>query len=168
MIAELVIFIILGTFAVATAIAVVLSKNPVYAILFLVMNFFVLALFFLLLSAQFVAFLQVLIYAGAIMVLFLFVVMLLNLTGGIEAMQDKLPAQKWLALLFAVLALVEAGIVVMTTTFPRVSTPIPQGFGNVEQIGKLLFTKYLFPFEATSVLLVIAMVGSIVLARRRA
>ncbi|HOK55529.1 MAG TPA: NADH-quinone oxidoreductase subunit J, partial [Armatimonadota bacterium] len=97
MIAELVIFIILGIVAVSSAFAVILSKNPVYAVLFLVINFFALAMLYLVLSAQFVAFIQILVYAGAIMVLFLFVVMLLNLTGAIESLQDKLPAQRWLA-----------------------------------------------------------------------
>lgn len=168
MTAELVIFIILSVVAVAAAIAVVSAKNPVYAVVFLVTNFFALAMFYLVLSAQFIAFLQILVYAGAIMVLFLFVVMVLNMTGAIEAVQDKLPAQKWVALALAVVGLVEAGAIVATGVFARPASakPLPADFGYVAPVGHELFFYYLLPFEATSVLLLIAIVGSIVIARR--
>ncbi|MBI2844708.1 MAG: NADH-quinone oxidoreductase subunit J [Armatimonadetes bacterium] len=169
MIAELVIFIILGTVAVATGVAVILSKNPVHAVLFLVINFFSVAMFYLVLSAQFVAFLQILVYAGAIMVLFLFVVMLLNLTGAIESVQDKLPAQKWVGLALGIALLLEAGVVTAAGVFRQVpaAPPPSPNFGTSAPVGVKLFFDYLLPFEVTSVLLLIAIVGSIVLARRR-
>lgn len=166
---ELVLFIILAVVAIVAGIAVVTAKNPVYAVVFLVTNFFALAMFYLILSAQFVAFLQILIYAGAIMVLFLFVVMVLNLTGAIESVQDKLPAQKWVAILLAMALIAEAGIFVATGVFaapPAHAAPLPADFGTVAPIGRMLFFKYLLPFEATSVLLLLAMVGSIIIARR--
>lgn len=166
---ELVIFIILGAVAVGTAAAMVVSKNPIYAVLLLVVNFFSLAMFYLVLSAQFIAFIQVLVYAGAIMVLFLFTVMLLNLTGAIENVRDKLPAQKWLAVIFGVALLGLAVVVVTTGVFQAVpeGRPLPLEFGTSKPIGTLLFTDYLLPFEVTSILLLTAMVGSIVLAKRR-
>jgi len=169
MIAELVIFIILGIVAVSSAFAVILSKNPVYAVLFLVINFFTLAMLYLVLSAQFVAFIQILVYAGAIMVLFLFVVMLLNLTGAIESLQDKLPAQRWLAPALGMVLLVEIAVVFLSGFFAQVpeASELPEGFGTSAPVGMLLFSRYVLPFEVTSAVLLIAMVGSIVLAKRR-
>jgi NADH-quinone oxidoreductase subunit J len=169
MVAELVIFIILGVVAVAAAIAVVTAKNPVHAVLYLVVNFFSIAMFYLVLSAQFVAFLQILIYAGAIMVLFLFVVMVLNMTGAIEAMRDRLPAQRWVALALAAALLAEAALIAATGFFKSApgGEKLPANFGTVAPVGKYLFFNYLLPFEVMSVLLLIAMVGSIVLAKRR-
>jgi NADH-quinone oxidoreductase subunit J len=166
---ELVIFIILAVVAVGAGIAVVTAKNPVHAVLFLVINFFAIAMFYLVLSAQFVAFLQILVYAGAIMVLFLFVVMLLNMTGAIEAVQDKLPAQKWVSLALAVVAIVEAVAFYLSGLFQHAPAgkPLAASFGTAGPVGRQLFFYYLLPFEVTSVLLLIAMVGSIVLARGR-
>jgi len=169
MAAELVLFVILAVVAVATAVAVVVSKNPVYAVLFLVINFFALAMFYIVLAAQFIAFLQILIYAGAIMVLFLFVVMMLNLTGAIENVQDRLPLQRRAAVVLALVLIVEAGVIATTGAFRQAAVPAPVGgnFGTSGPIGAKLFSDYLLPFELTSVLLLIAMVGSVVLTRRR-
>lgn len=169
MLTELIIFIILGVVAVGTAIAVVLSKNPIYAVLLLVVNFFTLAMFYLVLSAQFIAFVQVLIYAGAIMVLFLFAVMLLNMTGAIENVRDELPAQKWVAAVFGIVLLGLVAAVALTGAFQTApkGRPMSADFGTSAPIGRLLYTNYLLPFEGTSILLLIAMVGSIVLAKRR-
>jgi NADH-quinone oxidoreductase subunit J len=165
---ELTIFIILGTVAVAAGIAVVTTKNPVHAVLYLVINFFSIAMFYLVLSAQFIAFLQILVYAGAIMVLFLFVIMVLNLTGAIESMKDKLPAQKWIAVVLALGLLGEVAVIDLTGFFQHTQNAhaLPSDFGTVAPVGHHLFFYYLLPFEVTSVLLLIAMVGSIVLARR--
>lgn len=165
---ELVLFIILGAIAVASGIAVVTARNPIHAVLYLVISFFAVAMFYLILSAQFIAFLQILVYAGAIMVLFLFVVMLLNLTGAIEAVRDKLPAQKWIALIFGIALLAEVGVVLSTGVFQRIpeAERLPIDFGTSAPVGTLMFSGYLLPFEVTSVLLLIAIVGSIVLARK--
>ena len=164
---ELVLFIILGLTAVGTGIAVITAKNPIYAVLYLVINFFSLAMFYLVLSAQFIAFLQVLVYAGAIMVLFLFVVMLLNLTGAIESVQDKLPAQKWIAAALAVVLLLEF----VAISSASINANLPQKptatFGTSKPVGELLYSNYVLPFEVTSLLLLIAMIGSVVLAKRR-
>lgn len=173
MTAELVLFIIFGSIALVAAVAVITSRNPVHAVIYLVINFFALAMFYLILAAQFIAFLQVLVYAGAIMVLFLFVVMLLNLTGEIENVRDKLPGQRWLALLLGAFVLAESAVVITTSAFagsPGMRTPesLPTAFGTSAPVGERLFFYYLLPFEVTSLLLLIAIIGSIALARRRA
>ncbi len=168
MIAELIVFVVFASIAVVSGIGVVVSKNPVYAILLLVLNFFAVAALYLVLSAQFVAFIQVLVYAGAIMVLFLFVVMLLNLTGAIEDVADKLRLHRTVALCFGVIFLFELSMLAAGSALAGAGkTALPANFGESGAVGSLLFSRYLLPFEATSVLLLIAMVGSIVLAKRR-
>ncbi len=165
---ELFAFVILGLVAVVSGIAVITAKNPIHAVMYLVTNFFALAMFYLVLAAQFIAFLQILVYAGAIMVLFLFVVMILNLTGAIESVRDKLPAQKWIAVALAVVLMLEFAAIAGSGSIatPRAGA-LAESFGTSKPIGLLLYSQYLLPFEVTSVLLLIAMVGSIVLARRR-
>jgi len=168
MTAELVLYIILAAVAVPSAILMVVVKNPVHSALWLVVNFFAVAMLFLVLNAEFLAFVQVLIYAGAIMVLFLFVIMLLNLTGEIERLPDPLKGQTWVAPLLAAVFFVETIAIVRSGVFggPVAARP-PQGFGGAYPLGQVLFTKYLFPFEVTSIVLLIGMVGAIVLAKRR-
>lgn len=167
--AELIIFVVLGAVAVASAILVVAVRNPVHSALFLVVNLFCVAVFFLTLSAEFVAALQVLVYAGAIMVLFLFVIMLLNVGGVLESMKDPLGSQRWLAVLLGLGLLAEVAAAVAAGMFkmPPPPGPIPAGFGSPQSVGMTLFTKFSLPFEAVSIALLIAMVGVIVLTKRR-
>ncbi|MDO8588357.1 MAG: NADH-quinone oxidoreductase subunit J [Armatimonadota bacterium] len=165
---ELIAFVVLGAIAVAAGIAVVVVRNPVHSALFLVVNFFCLAVLFLVLSAEFVAALQVLVYAGAIMVLFLFVIMLLNVAGVFESQRDPLRSQRGLAvclglgLLAEVLAIAVSG----AARLPSGGGTLPQDFGSPTLVGLLLYSQYVFPFEAVSVLLLIAMVGVVVLTKR--
>jgi len=166
--AELAVFITMGAAAAVTASAVVLSKNTVHAVIYLVMNLFSIAVLYLALSAQMVAFLQIIIYAGAIMVLFLFTVMMLNMTGAVEAAEDRLLKQKPLA---AALGLMLIAEVVMGTvglfSKPSGSMAIEDGFGSAGEVGSRLFFGYMLPFEVTSILLLAAIVGSVVLARKK-
>jgi NADH-quinone oxidoreductase subunit J len=168
-VAELIIFVVLGAIAVAAGIAVVVVRNTVHSALFLVVNFFCLAVIFLSLNAEFVAVLQILVYAGAIMVLFLFVIMLLNVGGALETFSDPLRSQRWLAIVLglALLAEVTAIVVSGSAKLPSPTGPAPAGFGSPSSVGLLLYSKYVFPFEAVSILLLIAMVGVIVLTKRR-
>ena len=163
------IFIVLGAVAVATGIAVVAVRNPVHSALFLVVNLFCLAVFYLVLSAEFVAILQILVYAGAIMALFLFVIMLLNVDGALEPFRDPLGSQKWLALLLGLGLLAEVAAAARSGLFalPKAAGPLPEGFGSPREVGLTLFTRFLFPFEAVSILLLLAMVGVVVLTKRR-
>jgi len=164
----LILFLILAVTAIATAVGLLVSRNAVYAALFLVLNFACVAVFYLLLGAPFIAMAQVTVYAGAIMVLFLFVIMLL----GAEKLPkgEVLPFQRPLAVGAAVILLAESGYLL----FQRFqSASLLQNPGTVEnsmdslrEMASLLFTDYLLPFEATSILLLVAMVGAIVLTKR--
>ena len=167
---EAIAFYTLAAFILGFAVMVVSTKNTVHSVLFLVMNFLFVAALYVLLGAQFLAVIQVLVYAGGIVVLYLFVVMLVNLKRPPEAHQD--PHRRgmlgfWLAA--AVLAeLVAIGVSSYAQPAPAaVATAAPAaGAGNTEQVGMLLYTSYLIPFEIASMLLLVAMIGAIVLAKR--
>jgi NADH-quinone oxidoreductase subunit J len=143
-------------------------RNPVKSVLFLVMNFFCVSAIYLLLKAQFIAVIQVVVYAGAIMVLFLFVIMLLNLTDE-SKLTETVTYKKMAAVLLAILLF---SIFAITTyfgflgKFPAINQAAEQ-LGTVEAIGKDLYTTYSFPFELVSFILLAAIVGAIVLAKKK-
>jgi NADH-quinone oxidoreductase subunit J len=166
--AELITFIILAPLSVVTAVGMVLSRNAIYSALLLVVNFFCLAGFYVLLEAQFVAAVQVIVYAGAIMVLFLFVLMLLGVGNEVvvkEQMRGQRPAAVLLTLglLVAIVAGLGAGVF---DAAPASLAAANEG-GNVQAVGRLLFTRYTFAFETAGVLLVVAAVGALVLGKRQ-
>ncbi len=165
-------FIIFGAIAIAAGLGVILSRKPTYSALFLLANFVSLAVFYVMLQAQYLAMVQVIVYAGAIVVLFLFVVMLI---GGGELLD--LPAQplrnratlpRGVAVLVLALLLVAAlAYGVIAGRLPPVQgTAAGFGQGSVEAIGQALFGAYLLPFELASVLLLVGMIGAVVLARK--
>ena len=156
-------FIVVALVAVGSALGLVIKKNPIHGALFLVVNLGCVAIFYLMLGAEFLAAAQVIVYAGAIMVLFVFAIMVL-IPGKEETGPDPRRLTRLLALPVGALLVVQ--LVVILTARPRAPAPGPGG-GGVESLGQLLFTDYLFPFELTSVLLLAAMVGVIVLARRK-
>jgi NADH-quinone oxidoreductase subunit J len=167
--ANLILFTILGGVAVGSALAMLFSRNAIYAALFLILNFMTVALFYIILDAPFIAISQVTVYAGAIMVLFLFVIMLL----GAEQ-TGRTPARWWyqpVALFLGAVLLVEIAIIVFSQASSMYSSQLPapvevsETFGTPLAIGQELFTNYLLPFEATSILLITALVGAIVLTR---
>jgi NADH-quinone oxidoreductase subunit J len=162
---DLLLFFILALSAVATALGMLLSRSAVYSAMFLVLNFGTIAVFYILLNAPFIAMSQVSVYAGAIMVLFIFVIMLL----GTELLPATkvLPWQKPLALVLAILLAAEAVYLLFfrNATSGQVPQPV-ESFGSPQQVGQLLFSQYLLPFEITSILLLIAMVGAIVLTKK--
>ncbi len=162
---QLLLFIVLALVAIISALGMLTSRNAVYCALFLVVNFATVAVFFLLLNAPFIAVAQVSVYTGAIMVLFLFVIMLLGAerAGPVQSIRWQMP----LAITLAVILLVEAGFILLTQrgVTPLVTTQLPQSFGSPAQVGTDLFTNYLLPFEITSVLLLVAMVGAIILVK---
>jgi NADH-quinone oxidoreductase subunit J len=166
--AELIVFIVLAPLSVVAALGMVLSRNAVYSALLLVVNFFCLAGFYVLLEAQFVAAVQVIVYAGAIMVLFLFVLMLLGVGNEVvvkEQMRGQRPAAVLLTLglLVAIVAGLGAGVF---DAAPASLAAANEG-GNVQAVGRLLFTRYTFAFEIAGVLLVVAAVGALVLGKRQ-
>jgi NADH-quinone oxidoreductase subunit J len=163
---DLILFILLAIVAVASALGMLLSKSAVYSALNLILNFCTVAVIYLVLGAPFIALAQITVYAGAIMVLFLFVIMLL----GAERLNvgETLPWQQPLAVISGIVlaALAVYTIFFRPGTFPESSTVAP-GFGSPESIGLKLFNEYLLPFEAVSILLLVAMVGVIVITRRK-
>jgi NADH-quinone oxidoreductase subunit J len=166
--AELLVFIVLAPLAVVTALGMVLTRNAVYSALLLVVNFFCLAGFYVLQEAQFVAAVQVIVYAGAIMVLFLFVLMLLGI-GNEEAVQETIRGQRPAAVLLTLgllVAIVGALLAGVFDAEPGSLAVANQG-GNTEAVGRILFTRYTFAFETAGVLLVVAAVGALVLGKRR-
>ena len=167
---EAISFYTLSMLILGLGVAVITTPNTVHSVLFLVMNFLCVALIYVVLEAEFLAVIQILVYAGGIVVLYLFVVMLVNMTGEPEAHQDpRRLGLSGLALAGALL-LELAGIVVYSysrePSAPVAAAAASPVQGNVEQIGWLLYTDYLIPFEVASVLLLVAMVGAIVLAKR--
>lgn len=165
---QLIFFLILSLISVSTALGMLFSRNAVYSALFLVLNFTTVAVFYLLLGAPFIAMAQITVYAGAIMVLFLFVIMLL----GAESLPaaEVLPWQKPLAALLAVALAVEATLIFLTRAQLSGNVTPPDASLNLSaslvDLGNTLFTQYLLPFEVTSILLLVAMVGAIVLIRK--
>ena len=160
-----IIFTIAAIVAVVSGLMVVMQRNPVYSALFLVLNLFCVAVMYLLLDAQFLAAVQIIVYAGAIMVLFLFVVTLLS-PGREESGQDHLALMRIPATILALILVVVLAVVVGTNTTHGTPSNLPV-LGTVQVVGQQLFTTFLFPFEITSFLLLAAMVGAIVLAKRR-
>jgi NADH-quinone oxidoreductase subunit J len=163
-------FFIAGIGAVAGAIGVVVVRNPFYSVLALVTHLLSLAMLFLLLRAEFIAAAQVIVYAGAVMVLYVFVVAYI---GGGDAPSIRAPVgrgQRSLAALFAGAVAVELFIATLGSGLKGIDTRgahYAPGFGTPGQIGRLLLTRFLLPFEVASFLLLIAAVGGVVLARRR-
>jgi NADH-quinone oxidoreductase subunit J len=165
MTADLAIFIGLAMVAIAAAISMLVSRSAVYSALFLVINFITVAVLFLLLEAAFIAMVQVTVYAGAIMVLFLFVIMLLG-AENVEA-SPSMPWQRPAAIALGAALVLQFAWILLVRPFrsPETLTAAPDGFGSPASIGELLFSEYLIPFEVTSLLLLAAMVGAIVLTR---
>ena len=162
---QLILFGILAAVAVVCGIAMILVDNPVRSALYLVLVLFSVALLFLSLHAVFIAAIQVIVYAGAIMVLFIFVIMLLNL-GTPERIIDRLKPQQPLAVV-AGLAIV-AVLATIIATVPAHPQTLSTGLVGPYEIGMKLFTAdWLFPFEVVSILLLVAAVGAVMLAKKR-
>lgn len=158
------IFGILSFLAIMFALMVVFSRNPVNSILYLVMTFFCIAGHYLLMNAQFLAIVHIVVYAGAIMVLFLFVIMLMNLN------QDTEPQRTWLTkivagisggmLLFVLVGSLKGAEQIQASSYGASQV------GLVKNLGKVLFSEFLFPFEIASILLLAALVGAIMIGKK--
>jgi NADH-quinone oxidoreductase subunit J len=157
-------FLVLAALTIAAALVVILHRNPVYCALGLVSTLFLLAVLFIGLDAHMVAVLQIIVYAGAIVVLFLFVIMLLNLQ--VEERAAVAPPLVAVAVVGGVLfaALVLLGIVRTPLGAP---VPVHAGFGGTEPLAERLFTVWLLPFELTSLLLLVAIVGAVVVGKKK-
>jgi NADH-quinone oxidoreductase subunit J len=162
-------FYTLAAFILGFGVLVVTARETVHSVVFLVLDFLAVAALYILLGAQFLAVIQVLVYAGGIVVLYLFVVMLVNLKRPPEAHHDP-NRRPWLGLLLSGAVLAELAVIAAYTWAVPIATPMPSPpppvQGNTEQVGWLLYTGYLIPFELASILLLVAMIGAIVLAKR--
>ncbi|PYO50036.1 MAG: NADH-quinone oxidoreductase subunit J [Candidatus Rokuibacteriota bacterium] len=158
-------FVLIAGIAVGSALGLVFKRNPIHAALFLVVNLGAVAVLYLTLGAEFLAVAQIAVYAGAIMVLFLFAIFVL-IPAREETTPDPRRAYRILALPVGAALLGVLGFVVAASVRAQ-APPAPAAPDGVEAIARLLFTDYLFPFEVTSVLLLAAMVGALLLSRRR-
>jgi NADH-quinone oxidoreductase subunit J len=168
---DVVVFAVSAVVVLGGAVGVITSRNPVHSALSLVVTLFGIAVLFVEQGAHFLAAVQVIVYAGAIVVLFLFVIMLLGVDKAEDLRTDSLTGQRPAAAVIGVLAvalllLLAVRGVQVTTGIHSSTAALTGDTSNIEQLGKALFTDYVFAFEITSALLVIAVVGAVVLARR--
>ena len=158
------VFWILSALAIGCALGVILSRNPVNSVIFLILTFFMISGHYILLNAQFLAVVNIIVYAGAIMVLFLFVIMLMNLNADTEPQKSRLiqfaGAISGGTLLLVLLAALRTNI--YSVPLERQATDI----GLIQNLGKTLFTKFVLPFEISSVLFLSAMIGAVVIGKR--
>lgn len=167
---ETFLFVLLAVVTTIAAILVIVQRNPVVSAIYLIITLFCLAGIYLLLSAPFIAVIQVLVYAGAIMVLFLFVIMLLNLEKEKKLIyRNRL--QKVLGVFLGGVLLAQIGMIFSYVLLEGSKGKFPAekvaALGNTEVVARLLFTDFLLPFEIVSVLLLVAIVGAIVLAKKQ-
>jgi NADH:ubiquinone oxidoreductase subunit 6 (subunit J) len=164
---EQVVFFVAAALALGGALGVVIQRNPFYSVLSLVVHLIALAALFLLLSAEFIAAAQVIVYAGAVMVLYVFVV---AYVGGLEdPLTEPNPILRVVAPVFAVALGVELSLAILGSGLKAIDTKGPDvgaDFGSPARIGELFLTKFLISFEVVSILLLIAAVGAVVLASR--
>jgi NADH-quinone oxidoreductase subunit J len=158
-------FVVLAALVIGSAVGVLLRRNPIHAALFLVVNLASVAGLFLTLHAEFLAAAQVIVYAGAIAVLFVFAIMVL-IPGKEETGPDPLRGQRLIAVPLVAVFLVLVAVVLRSTVLRAAGGDAPVA-GGVQALGRLLFTDYLFPFEVTSLLLLVAIVGVIALTKRK-
>ena len=161
---ETVLFAAFALVAILSALLVITSPSPIASALYLVVTVFCLAGLYVLLAAPFVAVIQIIVYAGAVIVLILFVIMLLNL----RSIEERIPAPWQVAgIAVASLILIASFLSIMSgaNVVPS-NSPLPEGYGKVSVVGGILFSKYVYAFEVTSVLLLLAVVGSVALIRK--
>jgi NADH-quinone oxidoreductase subunit J len=161
---EVILFWILAAVSILSAIGVVAAKNPVHSVLLLIVTFFSIAGFYILLNAQFLAVVHIIVYAGAIMVLFLYVIMLMNLNGTLEPQKNSLvkfagvvSGGLLLIVLVGALKKADAGMLMQGST----------DIGLIGNLGKTLFSEFVMPFEVSSILFLSAMIGAIVIGKKQ-
>jgi NADH-quinone oxidoreductase subunit J len=165
-----VVFWVIAPISILSGVAMVLARNAVHAALLLIVNFFTLAVFFLILGSPFLFVVQIIVYAGAIMVLFLFVIMLLGVDQPVP-LTEHIKGQRWLASLLGASLVVEVALAVrLGIGYGHGKLPdftaVNRG-GNVQALARVLFNSYFFPFEVTSILLIVAAIGAMLHGRRR-
>ncbi len=166
---EMILFVVFALTAAITSVAVITRRNPVYSALFLILNFFALAGIYLLLNAQFIAVVQIIVYAGAIMVLFLFVIMLLN-TDKESPIFSQSKQIKIFAVVIGIFVFLQIAFLIFKSEPSSLMNPDLSASveaGTIEKIGKDLYSKYIIPFEAAGFLLLAATIGALILAKKK-
>jgi NADH-quinone oxidoreductase subunit J len=169
--ADPIVFWVFAPISVGSAIAMLVQRNAIHAALFLIVNFFTLAVFYLVLGAPFLFAVQIIVYAGAIMVLFLFVIMLLGVDRD-ETLVERLRGQRPIAIVLGLglvaelIVAIRAGVGFADKGVPDFDTVVNRG-GNAQALSRVLFRQYFLPFEVTSILLIVAAIAAMVLAQRR-
>ena len=163
---QLFIFFLFSAVTLFSAVAVVTMRNPIYSALFLILAFFSSAATWVLLEAEFLGVVLVLVYVGAVMVLFLFVIMMLDIQ--IDTLREGFIRYLPVGLIVALAMAAELILVMKSGMFNRdIPEPAPLGVSNTESLGEVLYTEYVFPFEIAAVILVVAIIAAIVLTHRR-
>ena len=166
---EIAIFLLFAGVAIVSAANILIQRHPIYSALSLIVTFIALAGIYIQMHAEFIAVMQIVVYTGAIMVLFIFVIMLLNV-GAEQRVPDKVHVVKYFGLPLAGLLIVETGIIVSRAFSTSEGIPVESASinlsGNTQLIGRALYTQYALPFEVTSILLLVAIVGAIVMAKK--
>ena len=164
----LILFYVFATILVASALGVIVSRNPVHAALSLVLCFFTSAVLWLLIEAEFLAIVLVLVYVGAVMVLFLFVIMMLDI--NLEELRGGFVRYAWFGWIMAAIVVLEVAGVVLTRKLgidvTHGAVPLPAGYSNTRELGALLYTRYTYPLEIAAMVLLVAMVAAITLTLR--
>jgi len=160
-----ILFILLSALAIGSALMVITRKNPVHSVLYLVVTFFAISGHYILLNAQFLAIVNIIVYAGAIMVLFLFVVMLMNLNAAVEPQKNKL-LQFAGVLSGGSLFLILVAALVKTKEVSNAVEMQTGDYGLIKNLGKVLFNDYVLPFEISSVLFLSAMIGAVIMSKK--
>lgn len=169
-----IVFIAAALVAIAASVLMVTRKNPVHSALWMIVTFFAMAVIYLLLNAQFIAVAQVMVYAGAIMMLILFVIMLVHMEKGEESDSGKTRRSKKTKVVAALITVILFGEILLGVLFYRMTgqsgdypAVLVDAVGNVKTVGVLLYGQYLFPFEIASILLLVGIVGAVVIAKRK-
>ena len=165
---EIAIFLLLAAVAIVSAANILIQRHPIYSALSLIVTFVALAGIYIQMHAEFIAVMQIVVYTGAIMVLFIFVIMLLNI-GVEQRVPDRVHVVKYFGLPLAGLLILEIGLIVsrgFSNKRISVESASINLSGNTQMIGKALYTQYALPFEVTSILLLVAIVGAIVMAKK--
>ena len=163
---QLFVFFLFSAVTLFSAVAVVTMRNPIYSALFLILAFFSSAATWVLLEAEFLGVVLVLVYVGAVMVLFLFVIMMLDIQ--IDTLREGFIRYLPVGLMVAIAMAVELILVMISGVFNRdIPEPVPLGVSNTEALGEVLYTEYVLPFEIAAIILVVAIIAAIVLTHRR-
>ena len=169
-----IVFIAAALVAVAASVLMATRRNPIHSALWMIVTFFAMAVIYLLLNAQFIAVAQVMVYAGAIMMLILFVIMLVHMEKGEETVPGQARRSKRTRIVAALITAILCGEILLGALFYNMTgrggdhpAALVDAVGNVKTVGAMLYGQYLFPFEIASILLLVGIVGAVVIAKRK-